>query len=224
MFRRLASCLLLLFGIGGYGHSVFAQVAASAETMPKAMQESRPATTPRDYLAERRALAARADYRPYPLMLLERALLDEHFKRFNDEKYSIAEANEPLKKLIDAYPLGIASNLAIANFLEHVADHIEGSPPDQELLEVADRYRATAQGVIDSILSTGNGESPGTAWEVISVNEEYSILEYLELEPESQALVSVDDRTYDLITAEAKDGRERKVYFDITLFYGKSDD
>ena len=43
---------------------------------------------PRDYLAERRALAASTTYKPYPLALMEHVLLEQHFKRANDSKFT----------------------------------------------------------------------------------------------------------------------------------------
>jgi hypothetical protein len=227
MTRSIAACLLLL---AGFGTSSFAQdahqVAPIAKEQAAAQPESPAAEekNQRDYLAERRALAAGSDYRPYSLAALERGLLDEHFKRANDTKFTIMEVNEPLKQLIAAYPLGIAPNLTVAGFLEYVANNVEGSAPDREMLGIAKDYRATAQGIIDSILSTGDGKSLDTAWEVINQNEEYSLLEHLELTPKSQALVFEKGRPYDVFTVQAKDGSERKVIFDVSLFFGKTGD
>ena len=129
-----------------------------------------------------------------------------------------------MKKLIDAYPLGIRPNLTVANFIEYVANNVKGEPPDQELLSKAADYRATAQGVIDSILSTGDGKSAATAWEVINQNEEYALMEHLGFEPQDQALIFDAKKPYDRFTVIAKDGTEQKVYFDVSLFFGKSAD
>lgn len=207
--------------------AVAAAPVKQADLRPAEEQASEapsPATA-RDYLAERRALAASPDYKPYPLLISERALIEEHFKRYNDPSSTVEQASEPLQTLIKAYPLGIRPNLAVANFMEYVANNIDDATgPNKELLEkqlleIATKHRATAQGVIDSILSTGDGASTAAAWQVINQNEEYSLLEHLQLQPQDQALIFAERGPVDMFTVKAKDGTVRKVFFDVSLFF-----
>lgn len=223
-----AACLALFCAAGVLAQStpqvdVVAAVPAKKADLQSAEEhaaESASPATARDYLAERRALAASPDYKPYPLLISERALIEEHFKRYNDPSSTVNQASEPLQTLIKAYPLGIRPNLAVANFLEYVANNIDDATgPDKDLLEIAAKHRATAQGVIDSILSTGDGASAATAWQVINQNEEYSLLEHLQLQPQDQALIFAERVPVDMFTIRTKDGTERKVFFDVSLFF-----
>jgi hypothetical protein len=231
--QLIATCLVLLWTTSVLARST---PQADAETTTRgARADSSPVvehpakvaspSAERDYLAERRSLAANPDYKPYPLFISEHTLLEEHFKRFNDPSFTVQQADEPLQTLIKAYPLGIRPNLAVAGFLEHVANSIDDAAgPDKDLLEIAAKYRVTAQGVIDSILSTGDGDSAATAWQVINQNEEYSLLEYLHLQPQGQALIFHERGPVDAFTVKASDGTQRKVFFDVSLFFGNSQD
>jgi len=54
----------------------------------------------------------------------------------------------------------------------------------------ADEHKRWYWGLMDSILKTGDGKSPGTAYVTISVAEEYKLLQYLGLKPIEQAVVN----------------------------------
>lgn len=177
----------------------------------------------RDYLAERRALAASEGYNPYGLMVVHKALMDEHYKLGADPKTTVAQINEPLQKLLEMYPLGIQANQAVAGFLEYLVKQSNGDSDKEakDLLEIAKDKRAKADAILASILSTGNGETAETAFEVINIIEEYAVLEHFKLEKVSQSLVVGKNKTYDLLTVKTEDGIEKSIFFDISLFYGK---
>jgi hypothetical protein len=69
-----------------------------------------------------------------------------------------------------------------------------------------------AKGLMDSLVASGDGKSPKTAYETISVAEEYDALYFFGLEKKSQALVS-GPIMCDLITATNEGGEEVSVYF-----------
>ena len=180
------------------------------------------AGTAPDYRAERIKFASEAGYDPYALALAEKGLLEEHFRLANDPKTTIEEVNAPLKKLLDTYPLGIQANLAVADFLEYVAKQADANNPDPRLLDTARKKRDKANAILRSILDSGDGKSPKTAYQVINTLEEYAVLDYLELEPTTQTLLTPPGESYDLFAAKDKDGVVHSLYFDISLFYDRT--
>lgn len=66
----------------------------------------------------------------------------------------------------------------------------------------------------DLILSTGDGSSPERAYKIVSVSDEYFILNSLGINAVQQFLVEDNDKSYDKICDSNSD---RIVYFDITL-------
>lgn len=80
----------------------------------------------------------------------------------------------------------------------------------------ADFHRAVAQGLIDSIIHAGDGQSAESAWTVYRVKEEYEVLKAKNARFTSQSRINVGARTLDLLDAERDDGEKLHVYFDIT--------
>ncbi len=80
----------------------------------------------------------------------------------------------------------------------------------------ADFHRAIAQGLIDSIIHAGNGQSPDSAWTVYRVKEEYEVLKAKHARFISQSRISANNRTFDLLDAEQDDGQKLHVYFDVS--------
>lgn len=78
-----------------------------------------------------------------------------------------------------------------------------------------DRKEAAAEqirwyrGLIESILASGDGRTPNTAYLVISIAEEYSVMRALQLRPTEQALL---DGGIDAFSVESDAGTD-KVYF-----------
>jgi hypothetical protein len=73
---------------------------------------------------------------------------------------------------------------------------------------------------IARIMAAANGQSPETAYKVNSVSDEYAILRALGLRPVSQSLVT-KGKPYDVMEAEAADGKRQTLWFDISSFFGK---
>jgi hypothetical protein len=74
-------------------------------------------------------------------------------------------------------------------------------------------------GLVDSVLRTGDGKTPETAWVVISVGEEHSILRALGMQLRSQALTR---ERLDRIEAE-RDGEIHTLYFNPELPFRRFD-
>ncbi len=76
--------------------------------------------------------------------------------------------------------------------------------------------RRIARGLIDSILQSGDGKSEGTAFVVIEVAEEYSLMRALGLRPSNQALIHAQGHSYDRFDTQSNGtGQEVVVFFNI---------
>jgi len=87
-------------------------------------------------------------------------------------------------------------------------------------------HQFVENGLINSILSSGDGKSPETAYWVISLSEEYALFRYLGWRPTKQSLNHAHEHSYDRIEAtNLQTGETEVVYFNVdTLFacYGKT--
>lgn len=87
---------------------------------------------------------------------------------------------------------------------------------DQPRMEMHKRWY---HGLVSSVLKSGDGKTPQTAWKTISVAEEYAVLQALELQRGSQALIR--DPRVDELTARRADGTEVKLYFNPELHFAR---
>ncbi len=85
--------------------------------------------------------------------------------------------------------------------------------------EGQDHFR-WAEGLMDSIVASGDGKTPETAYVTISVAEEYDALYFFGLERKSQALVS-GPIMCDLITALNDKGEEVSIYFNPAAHFAR---
>jgi hypothetical protein len=187
--------------------------------------------SPEAYRKMRYRFAAAKGYNAYTLAVLQEGLLSQHQHRATNSQATMTEINEPLSQLAELYPVGITVNRVVANFVEHVAkapfadaDATDNNHDAQrkEMLSIAMEKRAKAQGLMQSILSSGDGQSPASAYHVINVIEEYEVLAELKLKRISQTVLEVQDRTYDVLVCKTKGRRKLTLYFDINRFYKSS--
>jgi hypothetical protein len=82
----------------------------------------------------------------------------------------------------------------------------------------ADFHRAVFEGLIKSILNSGDGKSAETAYVIVSVHEEYVVLRALHLQPQGQSLAHKGDHSYDVMkTKNQKTGEEVTVFFNADI-------
>lgn len=76
--------------------------------------------------------------------------------------------------------------------------------------------------IVQTVLMSGDGKTPETAFTVVSLSDEYAFLNAVGLKSKEQALVEHNGKFYDLITLEKSEEIELdSVYFNIELYYGK---
>lgn len=139
-------------------------------------------------------------YRPYDES--RNALRDKMLQTLAQKKYQ-----DVLQK---AYKI-LAKNVVDleSHMVAHLAHlHLKNS-------EQSSFHRAVLQGLLDSILASGDGNTPQTAFVVISPEEEHMVLKTLNLSFKAQSLIQNDGHWYDKI-----DTGERDVYFCIDIPYG----
>lgn len=85
---------------------------------------------------------------------------------------------------------------------------LEESGRDQD----AEAHYRWTKGLMDSLVASGDGESPETAYVTISVAEEYDALYFFGLEKKSQTLIS-GPIMCDLLTATNEEGKTFRIYF-----------
>jgi hypothetical protein len=85
-------------------------------------------------------------------------------------------------------------------------------------IEDADMSRQQWIAVIDSILSSGDGRGFSTAFKVISVDEEYAVLNIKGFQMIKQSLVKHEESEFDILVAKnLKSGEESEFYFNIDI-------
>ncbi len=75
--------------------------------------------------------------------------------------------------------------------------------------------------LIRTIMASGDGKTPKTAFIVTKITDEYSILNALGLQFTGQALINKKRKSYDLMNVAQNEYGIDKLYFDINLFFGK---
>ena len=128
---------------------------------------------------------------------------------FQEKRYSVA---------LEQAAKALKSNYADAE--AHMMSSRVCAETDQP--DRAEFHRKIAAGLIRSILSSGDGKTPSTAFKVISIREEYVVLGINGLRIQSQALKSEGGHNYDRLIGVKPDTNESTtLYFNIDSFFGK---
>jgi len=153
-----------------------------------------------DYRALREAYAQSAHYQPEGGDYDEprTAMLDA----FNAKE--CAKALIAADKVLNAIFIDIASHLVSGRCLEAAGDAAK-----------AEFHRTIARGLMASILASGSGKTPKTAFVVVTIGEEYDVLTALRLKPALQSLVQADGHSYDKQDVKSATGEAATVYFQI---------
>ena len=123
---------------------------------------------------------------------------------------------EALRKDQLAAVIDIGNQVLAQNYLDIDAHMFVASAYEKNHEpEKAAPHRTMGNGLMKSILASGDGRSFKTAFVVISVEEEYSVLKHYRLRSDKQDLVTADGHSYDVLTAQTDKHEEATVYFNI---------
>lgn len=168
-----------------------------------------------DYTKMRLEFAARPDFNPYVIQTIEKALVGEAMTawRKGDAITTFKKFNEALQ----VYPVSIEVNRRMADGYKNLIKNAN-KEQKKELAILEDKHRTLAEGLIKSIISSGNGKTQKTAFTVITIPEEYMTLWYLGLAIEKIETENENEVTaYDVFTAKNHEGLAQKVYFDVSI-------
>lgn len=153
-----------------------------------------------DYTALRMAFAAQPGFNPFWNMDTERSAIFTAI-RSKDFPKAIALARPWLEKV----PVDAEVHYLCGHFLKKTGD-IPGSM----------QHFHCFYGLMRSITSTGDGKSAKTAWKVISVSEEYALLNEIDAELIDQSLIDDCDKMH----VKLPNGTETDFYFDVSISLG----
>jgi len=177
--------------------------AAFAELLEK-VKASDPSV---DFTEFRLAYAKTSKYDPYSFSTGD--LRDSMVTALNDKNYELA--------------LKLADQMLAQNFILPEA-HIVAIRACEALgqTEEADFHRYVLNGLIASILHSGDGKSPEHAFVVVLIEEEYLILDVLGIKGTGQSEMEANGHSYDVLDGViAKTGGPTTVYFNIDIpFHG----
>jgi len=92
-------------------------------------------------------------------------------------------------------------------YLSHACDLLKDAP-------CAEQARFVALGLMQSIMSSGDGKSCDTGWDAALISEEYALLSFMGLQMQRQALVS-GQHPCDAMTAKNEKGESVTYFFKI---------
>ena len=154
-----------------------------------------------DFLKLRMAFAETADYKPYDF---ERKTREEMTKALDKKEYG--KAIELAEKVLKASYVDVkAHSVAYRSY---------------RALGKADQakfHRYVFDGLVQSILKSGDGKTSATAYVVISTDEEYAVLGELGIRLTLQALLMERGQSFDRIDGVEQKSRKRvTLYFNVT--------
>ncbi len=152
---------------------------------------------------QRLAYAASKDYRPYDSEVADLRKRASELMQKKDYEGALDAAERGLAR--DRFNLQLL-------IVKSAALRVLGDPPK------ADETRQQWMLLMDSILTSGDGRSFATAFKVITIDEEYAVLQVLRIEQGKQALVEHDGGNFDVLTVKDPDsGKEFDLYFNVDL-------
>lgn len=189
--------------------SVLAACAAASAQTPPTADLPEPG-------ALRRSIAERPDYNPYALQMLERAATDEAMKLWREGQR--VEAHEKVRALLSTYPASLWGHRLMRDIFERLAESATDPAQKAEAQRLHEKHGAYMIALFRSIQASGDGLTPETAYWVVTIAEEYALLGYLGYRMKTQALVHKDGKSFDVLVAVDKEGKERSFHFDVTHF------
>ena len=153
-----------------------------------------------DYTAFRLAYAASPKYDPYGAV---RSLMGQMKKAYVAGDCPAAMAHA--KEVFEVNLVQIDAHMVTAVCQEKAGNE-----------EEARRAHAMFMGLIKSVLKSGDGKSLETAFVVIAIDEEYSVMGDLSLTPVRQALVHHRGSAFDRFETKKRDsGQQVTLYFNV---------
>ena len=154
-----------------------------------------------DLKALRYAYADGENYNPYDTV--EETLQGIMIKAFT-EKNDCASAQKLAQEILEKNYVNIDAHMMLDLCFQQLEQ------PQQ-----AKHHELMVHGLINSIIVTGDGKTPQTAFVVISIPEERSVLSMFGVKAVRQALIDVENHKIDRITVATKSGGSEDIFFNV---------
>ncbi|MEO8648747.1 MAG: DUF4919 domain-containing protein [Acidobacteriota bacterium] len=180
-----------------------AQPAAQAPDYESLLTKAKRGEKGLDYAALRIAYAATSDFNP----VVDAKVRVEMYKLIKEKKFK--EAIKLAEAVHKTNFVDISSHMVLALAYAELKDQPK-----------ADFHKNTYLGLVNSIINSGDGETAKTAYIVISVPEEYAILDAFEYKRGTQEVVTENGHKYDVLTVtDTKTNSPVKMYFNIDIVW-----
>ena len=150
--------------------------------------------------------ATRSDYNPYRLSNYDDLKEALNGDAITEEGWK--KAAQVVEKELESDP----TNLRFHIYKQIVYSNLYGKESKE-----ANHAYAQVMMLLSTIMSTGDGKTPETAFHVISTTDEYGLMDMLGLSLKSQSLVERHGRSYDLMEFEENKYGLESLYFDVTV-------
>lgn len=155
-----------------------------------------------DYTAMRQAYAMIPDYDPYGKKTDALMQDGQHAYVAKDCKTAL----EKFRAAVDASFILSDAHALIADCLEQAGDK-DGEKREEQI----------AQGLFDSIIASGDGEKPETAFHIVTMHEEETIMAVAGVDGTGRELLTTDAGPVDKISiTDTKTGEKGAVYFNLS--------
>ena len=150
--------------------------------------------------------ATRSDYDPYKMAKID--ALREAFEKDTPSKEDWEKAAQVIDEQLKTDPTNIRFH-----FYKHIVyDNLYGSVSEKTV----DAHNQVVM-LLSAVTSTGDGSSKETAFHVISVADEYGIMDIFGLSPTMQSLVEDKGQSYDVMDLKENEYGLKSMYFNITV-------
>lgn len=201
--RRLivVALLLLLPPSGAWSAATAVSPQDPAARYQEMIAQVRKGNLDVDFQELRYAYAESPGYRPYGGPA--EALVGEMFRAYKAQDFDAAIA--AAKKVLVIDYLDIDAQIVCDLSYRMLSNSIAAEP-----------CHAMASRLLQSIFASGDGNSTVTAYQVIAVREEYSVLNAMGLTPGGQRLVTEGEHRFDAFDITDRDtGKRRTIWFNV---------
>ncbi|MEI6157095.1 MAG: DUF4919 domain-containing protein [Atribacterota bacterium] len=207
----LPSSILVLLFVICFTFSLFAQTDSTTE-YTTLLERLIKGDTTIDFTRLRMLYARTPGYNPYAKMVEIKEKEKEMYAAYQKGKYQEAIASG--QTILDLVYLRGMTHMILSLIYDKTNDK-----------QKKDFHETVFFKLVDSVINSGDGKTPQTAMTVISIDEEYNVLDALGFDSEGQTLLDQDGNKYDLLKGKnSKTGESRDFYFNIDLFYGKENE
>lgn len=169
------------------------------ETLARQAQED-PASA--DFVALRKAYMASKHYHPTSHFSASKLMGNTNTLQSFEEVVSFCQ------KVLQNNPMDLEAWL----LMEYAYERLEQA-------DAAARAHQFILGMLSAILQSGDGKSPETAWQVVAVAEEYTLITVMGYQPQRQQLLELDGQFFDRLMCVKRatpDEGVTEFYFNIT--------